>query len=117
MTQIDIAGHKIGPGHPCFIIGEAGVNHNGDLDLAMEMIDVAATCGANTIKFQAFKAENLASRFAPKAEYQHQTTDDSESHVGMLRKLELPHVAYPNLDDIFTGCMEGASAAAVMVRP
>lgn len=79
------------------VIAEAGVNHNGNLECAFEMIDAAAEAGADTVKFQAFKAENLASRFAPKAEYQHRTTAEEETHLGMLRKLELPLDAYPKL--------------------
>ena len=53
-----------------FIIAEAGVNHNGSLKKALKLIDVAVTAGANAIKFQTFKAENLATDYAPKAEYQ-----------------------------------------------
>jgi hypothetical protein len=57
-----------------FIIAEAGVNHNGSLELARELIDVAAEAGADAVKFQTFKAEKVVSRYAPKAEYQKKTT-------------------------------------------
>ena len=72
-----------------FIIAEAGVNHNGDLNLAKQLIDVAAEAGASAVKFQTFRAEQLVCRHAPKAEYQTCTTDQSESQFEMIRKLEL----------------------------
>jgi N,N'-diacetyllegionaminate synthase len=72
-----------------FIIAEAGVNHNGDLNLAKKLIDVAIDAGADAIKFQTFKAENLVVKDAKKAEYQKTTTDNCESQYTMLKKLEL----------------------------
>ena len=72
-----------------YIIAEAGVNHNGSLDLAKQLIDVAVESGANAVKFQTFKAENLVSKQAEKADYQKSTTDASESQYEMLKKLEL----------------------------
>ncbi|MCF8052741.1 MAG: N-acetylneuraminate synthase [Desulfobacterales bacterium] len=80
-----------------FIIAEAGVNHNGDLDLAIKMVDVAAKCGADAIKFQTFKAENVISRYAPKAEYQKSTTGSVESQLEMVKKLELDESAHKKL--------------------
>ncbi|MGE5503035.1 MAG: N-acetylneuraminate synthase [Actinomycetota bacterium] len=79
------------------VVAEAGVNHNGDLDRALEMVDVAAAAGADVIKFQAFKAESLTSRFAPKADYQVANTGDAGSQLEMLRRLELADDAYPLL--------------------
>jgi len=72
-----------------FIIAEAGVNHNGSLEIAKKMIEVAKECGADAVKFQTFKAENVISKFAPKAEYQKQTTGENESQLEMVKKLEL----------------------------
>ena len=72
-----------------FIIAEAGVNHNGSVDLAKQLIDVAVEAGVDAVKFQTFKAENLVSKNAPKAEYQKQTTDKQESQFDMIKKLEL----------------------------
>ena len=72
-----------------FIIAEAGVNHNGSIDLAYKLIDVAVESGADAVKFQTFKAENVASKNAPKAEYQKQSTDVSEFQFDMLKNLEL----------------------------
>lgn len=74
---------------PILIIAEAGVNHNGDMNLAKQLIDVAAEAGANAVKFQTFRAEQLVSRKAPKAEYQTRITDQAESQFEMIRKLEL----------------------------
>ena len=72
-----------------FIIAEAGVNHNGSIELAYKLIDIASASGADAVKFQTFKAENLVLKNAQKAEYQKQTTNQSESQFNMLKKLEL----------------------------
>lgn len=74
---------------PTFIIGEAGVNHNGDMSLAKRLIDVAAEAGVDAVKFQSFQANKMVGRSAPKAEYQNRTTDVSESQYDMIKKLEL----------------------------
>ena len=71
------------------IIAEAGVNHNGDLDRAKQLIDAAAKAGADLVKFQTFSADRLVTRTATKAVYQTQTTDITESQYEMLRRLEL----------------------------
>lgn len=72
-----------------FIIAEAGVNHNGSLELAKELVDIAAESGADAVKFQTFKTEKIISRYAPKAEYQIKTTGELESQLEMVKKLEL----------------------------
>ena len=71
------------------IIAEAGVNHNGDLLLAKQLIDVAAEAGADYVKFQTFSADRIVSQSASKAEYQQQVTDASETQYEMLKRLEL----------------------------
>lgn len=80
-----------------FIIAEAGVNHNGSVELARKMVDVAKDCGASAVKFQTFKANSIASRFAKKAEYQQETTQRDESQLDMLRRLELSKEAHIEL--------------------
>jgi len=72
-----------------FIIAEAGVNHNGSVELAKKLIDVASVAGVDAVKFQTFKTENLVSKNAKKAEYQKETTDAEESQFEMIKKLEL----------------------------
>jgi len=72
-----------------FIIAEAGVNHNGSIKLAKKLIDVAVESGADAVKFQTFKTENLVSKTAKKADYQKKTTDALESQFDMIKKLEL----------------------------
>ena len=80
-----------------FIIAEAGVNHNGSIELAYKLIDVASASGADAVKFQTFKAESLVSKNAQKAEYQKQGTNQSESQLSMLKKLELDSNAHKKL--------------------
>ena len=72
-----------------FIIAEAGVNHNGNIETARKLVDVAVKAGADAVKFQTFKAEKLVCRDARKADYQLETTDRAESQFDMLKKLEL----------------------------
>ena len=85
------------PPTPTLIIAEAGVNHNGSLDLALELVDVAAAAHADVIKFQTFKSDQVVSRTAPKAEYQYKGTPASESQLEMARRLELDEAAHRSL--------------------
>lgn len=87
-----------------FIIAEAGVNHNGDIQLAKSLVAVAAEAGVNAIKFQTFNAENLVGRDAPKAEYQKQHTISDESQFEMIKKLELDLGAHRILIDQCRDC-------------
>jgi len=87
--KVRIAGRLIGEGAPCFIIAEAGVNHNGDVNLARKLIDVAKEAGADAVKFQTFKAEEVVTRSAEKARYQKETTPSEQSQYDMIKKLEL----------------------------
>lgn len=74
-----------------FIVAEIGCNHNGSKELAMRMIDKAKECGVDAVKFQTFKAKDLISRYAPKAEYQKNTTGTSDTQLEMTAKLEMGH--------------------------
>lgn len=80
-----------------FIIAEAGVNHNGSLQLAKKLIDVASEAGADAVKFQTFRADKLVSKGAQKAQYQKETTEAGESQYDMIKKLELDESAHREL--------------------
>lgn len=81
------------------IIAEAGVNHNGDINIAKKLIDVASEAGADYVKFQTFKAENLVQRNAEKATYQVENTGNNDSQFEMLKKLELTYENHAVLID------------------
>lgn len=95
--QITIGQHIVGEGAPCFVIAEAGVNHNGDLAIAHQLVDVAIAAGADAVKFQTFTPELLASPAAGKAAYQKETTDAAESQLDMLKRLTLSDDGYAQL--------------------
>ncbi len=97
MKHVEVESRKIGPGYPCFVIAEAGVNHNGDIGLARRLVEVAVKAGADAVKFQTFKAEQLVTPDAPKADYQLQATSRAESQFEMLRRLELSQEAHREL--------------------
>lgn len=90
-SDIHIKNKVIGVDSPCFFIAEAGVNHNGSLELAYELIDKAKDAGADAIKFQTFKAENLNTKSAPKASYHVETTgaDEKQTWFDLLKTQEL----------------------------
>lgn len=83
----------------CFIIAEAGVNHNGSPALAHQLLDAAADAGADAVKFQSFKTERLVTADAPKAEYQKLTSGAAESQFTMLKRLELSEQTHHELKD------------------
>lgn len=99
MKSIKIENHLIGNENPCFIIAEAGVNHNGNIETALELVRRAKEIGANCVKFQTFKAASVITKKAPKAKYQLAVTDTKETQFEMLEKLELTENDYVRIID------------------
>jgi N,N'-diacetyllegionaminate synthase len=96
-ATIKIGSRLVGEGYPVFIIAEAGVNHNGQLSMAFELIDAAVAAGADAVKFQTFIAEDLATAEAFKADYQKQSTADSETQLEMVKRLQLSNADFEKL--------------------
>ncbi|MEM2963775.1 MAG: N-acetylneuraminate synthase [Candidatus Anstonellales archaeon] len=94
--KITIKNRSIGNGSPCFIIAEAGVNHNGKLGLAKKLIDAAKRAGADAVKFQVFSAEDVVTKRAPKAAYQKRATGKGTQYE-MLKELELSESEFETL--------------------
>jgi len=88
VLTVDIAGRRVGEGGRCFVIAEAGANHNRDLGLAKELIAVAAAAGADAVKFQTYSAETLYSRKTPRFTYLEALT--SKSTFDLIKEIELP---------------------------
>ena len=98
MNSVTVYHKVIGEGSPVFIIAEAGCNHNGDINLAKKLIDVALESGADAVKFQTFVTDELVTRHAQKAAYQKKNTGTgNESQCAMLKKLELSFDAFKTL--------------------
>ena len=97
MDNIKIGDKTIGENHPVFIIAEAGVNHNGDFELAKKLIDVAKEAGADAVKFQTFKAENLVTKNTEMAKYQEENTGKKETMHDMIKKLEISYDDFQKL--------------------
>ncbi|MEK9145009.1 MAG: N-acetylneuraminate synthase [Elusimicrobiota bacterium] len=94
---VNIAGREIGPGRPCLIVAEAGVNHNGETRNALRLVDAAARAEADAVKFQTFSADRIATAGAPKAAYQRKGSPRGQSMLEMLRNIELDEAAHRRL--------------------
>jgi N,N'-diacetyllegionaminate synthase len=92
-----IGDREMGAGCPVYIIAEAGVNHNGSLELALELVDAAAESGADAVKFQTFRTEELATRRAPKAAYHLETTGVAQSWFDLLKSQELDRADHESI--------------------
>jgi len=95
METFDIGDRAVGPGEPTYIIAEAGSNHNGDLETAKELIDVAADAGADAVKFQTFRAEDLYVEESGEVEY----LEDDRSIYDIIESMEMPYEWIPELYD------------------
>jgi N-acetylneuraminate synthase len=94
---LSIAGRPVGPGHPCLVIAEAGVNHNGHVDLAHQLVAAAAGACADAVKFQTWDTDKLVTRDARMADYQKENLGHERSQYDMLRALELSHAAFRDI--------------------
>ncbi|MEM6885767.1 MAG: N-acetylneuraminate synthase [Verrucomicrobiota bacterium] len=94
---VHIGARPVGLSHPCFIIAEAGVNHNGSKQMAKELVDVAAAAGVDAVKFQTFKTEELVAPSTPKAEYQEKALGGDIDQFEMLKELELEDKVFAEL--------------------
>ena len=97
VNRVRLGDREVGEGLACFVIAEAGVNHNGDLEMARRLMRVAAESGADAVKFQTYRTDELVTAAAPKAAYQLLTTDHAESQFEMLRRLELSQAVHERL--------------------
>jgi sialic acid synthase SpsE len=100
-TTVHVGGRAIGVGHPCFVVAEIGVNHDGEVDKARGLIDAAVSAGADAVKFQMFHAADLAARDAPLAVYQ-----AAGRHASQLEMLEALELTDDELGALKTHCAE-----------
>lgn len=94
---IEFDGRKIGKDQPVFIIAEAGVNHNGDIELAKQLVDKALKAGADAVKFQTFKVEDLVTKETEMADYQKENIGEKKSQYDMIREVELDNEDFEEL--------------------
>ena len=97
--KIQIANRFVGEDQPVFIIAEAGVNHNGRIDLAIQLIDAAYDSGVDAVKFQTFKTEDLTTKQAKMAEYQIENVENIENQFALIKSLELGYDAFVTLKE------------------
>jgi len=99
MTPLVVAGRRIGPGFPVFIIAEAGVNHNAELGLAIKLVEAAEQAGADAVKFQTWVTEKLVVQDAPLADYQRANVGRDVGQFEMLKRLELSYDDFRRLKE------------------
>ncbi|MGM0405317.1 MAG: N-acetylneuraminate synthase [Thermoplasmatota archaeon] len=97
VDEIKIDSIKIGEDHPAFLIAEAGVNHNGEMDLAKRLVDEAKEAGADAVKFQTFKAEDLVTKEGEMADYQKKNIGEEKSQYEMIKERELSYEDFKGL--------------------
>ena len=97
-TTITVSGRPVGPGHPCYVIAEAGSNHNRDLDTARRLVDVAAEAGADAVKFQTYSGRTLYSTKTPRFDYLDDELAAKPAHV-LLEEIALPRDWQPILSE------------------
>lgn len=97
LSSIRVDGKCIGRGYPCFVIAEAGINHNGDISLAKDLIHAAADAGCDAVKFQTYRTEAIAAADAPMADYQRTNTGRSGPQSEILKQCELDRCAHEQL--------------------
>ncbi len=98
-SSITIVGRSIGPGEPPYLIVDAGVNHNGSLETAKRLVDAAKAAGADAVKFQTFKTENLVTKSAERCSYQEKNIGGEETQFEMLKRLELHYEDFKTLKE------------------
>jgi N-acetylneuraminate synthase len=123
MIRVKIGDRNIGEGKPCFMVAEVGVNHNKDIGLAKKMIRAAKDAGADAVKFQTWKTENIILKDVEMAEYQKVNIESKESQFEMLKKLELPYEWHFELKDyaerfglVFFSTMEDRESVDFLIK-
>jgi N-acetylneuraminate synthase/N,N'-diacetyllegionaminate synthase len=99
VRAVDVAGRPVGPGAPCFVAVEVGLNHNGDLELAHRLVDAAADAGADGVKFQNYRTEDFVTDRTVTYEYVSGSTPVREAQYDMFKRYELPDAAWTELRD------------------